>query len=305
MDCLFLLNGDSGTLKTTDMDVFETHISNEFSNAGHSVRLIRIDEIGMDEALAKAEHSQADLLIAAGGDGTVSALAELAWKSGRMLGVLPGGTMNLYASTLKMPDDVFDAVSALAQGQEDLADVATANGALFINQYAVGFHPRAVKLRNTMNYGSRIGKIWATLKALLSVMTDPPSLVVEMAMDGQKPQTEEITALSISNNLLGTGHDLFADRYDGHLMGVYRSARVRPVEAVKLILDLIIGTWAGNEKVLIEDARHLSLRFPRKKSNAKALKDGELVDLPDSITFEVHEDALRVCVPQGGGSSNE
>lgn len=281
MDCLVLLNGDSGTLKTTDLDVFEKHISTEFNNAGHSVTLIRIDEMGMKTALDKASSSPAELLVAAGGDGTVSALAELAWKSGRALGVLPCGTMNLYASTLKMPSDVFEAVTALARGQEDFADVATANGKLFINQYAVGFHPRAVKLRNTMNYGSRIGKIWATLKALLSVMTDPPSIAVEMSVDEKEPQIEEITALSISNNLLGTGHELFADLYNGHLLGVYRTPRVRPIEAVKLILDLIVGTWAGNEKVLIEDARQSSLRFPQKKSNAKALIDGELVDLPD------------------------
>lgn len=305
MECLILLNGESGTLKTTDLDVFENHISSEFDRAGHAVSIIRIDDMGMENALAIARDSQADMLIAAGGDGTVSALAELAWKSGRVLGVLPCGTMNLYANTLKMPSDVFEAVTALVQGKEESADIATANGTPFINQYAVGFHPRAVKLRNTMNYGSRVGKIWATLKALLSVMTDPPSLAVEMTVDEKEPQAVEITALSISNNVLGTGHELFADHYNGHLLGVYRTPRVKPIEAVKLILDLITGSWAGNEKVLIENARQLTLRAPRKKSNTKALKDGELVDLPDIIEFEIHDDALRVFVPRSDVSGNE
>lgn len=298
MDCLILINGDSGTFKTADLSAFQTHVSSEFESAGYTIEMVRIDEVGMDSALGIARASNAQLLIAAGGDGTVSALAELAWQSGCILGVLPGGTMNLYARTLNMPDDLFEAVSVLAKGRADTADMATANGVPFINQYSVGFHPRAVRLRNKMDYGSRIGKIWATLRAMFSVMTDPPSMLVELTRDDRDADTVRIAALSVSNNLIGTGHDLFADHYNGHVLGVYRTPRVKPIEAVGLILDLIIGRWADNDNVLIEDARKLTLRFPNKRRNAQALRDGELVELPDTIRFEIHDDDLKVWVPQ-------
>lgn len=298
MDCLILINGDSGTFKTADLSAFETHVSSEFESAGHTIKMVRVDHVGMGSAIDLARASKAELLIAAGGDGTVSAMAELAWKSGRFLGVLPGGTMNLYAKTLNMPDDLFEAVSALAQGRADTADMATANGAPFINQYAVGFHPRAVRLRNKMDYGSRIGKIWATLRAMFSVMTDPPSMHVELTRDDRNADTTEIAALSVSNNVLGTGHDLFAEHYNGHVLGVYWTPRVKPIEAVKLILDLIIGRWAENDNVAIEQARKLTLRFPKKRQRAQALRDGELVELPATIQFEIHNDDLKVWVPQ-------
>lgn len=298
MDCLILINGDSGTFKTADLSAFETHVSSEFESVGHTIEMVWIDHVGMDSALGLAQDSNAELLIAAGGDGTVSALAELVWQSDRILGVLPGGTMNLYARTLKMPDDLFEAVSALAQGRAETADIATANGVPFINQYAVGFHPRAVRLRNKMDYGSRIGKIWATLRAMFSVMTDPPSMLVELTRDGRDAEAGEIAALSVSNNVIGTGHDLFADHYNGHVLGVYRTPRVKQIEAVRLIFDLIIGRWAENDNVLIEEARKFTLRFPKKRRNAQALRDGELVELPDTIQFEIHDDDLKVWVPQ-------
>lgn len=297
MECLVLLNGDSGTAKTADLAELQSHISTEFGRAKHRVSFIRIDELGMEAALKSARASEAEMLVAGGGDGTVSALAEVAWESGKMLGVLPCGTMNLYANTLKMPNDIFEAVTALARGREGSADIATANGAPFINQFAIGFHPRAVKLRNKMNYGSRVGKIWATLKALMSVMTDPPSMGVEMTLDGGPSNAVTVTALSVSNNLLGTGRELFADQYDGHRLGVYRAPRVTPAEAVKLIMDLIIGSWAWNEKVEINEARRVVLHISGKRGNRKALKDGELIDLEDTIEFEMHESALRVQLP--------
>lgn len=302
MEALALINGDSGTLKTTDMPSFESHVRSEFEKAGHAVTLIRVDRTGMAEALDQARASQAELLIAAGGDGTVSALAELAWRSNRILGVLPGGTMNLYAGTLKLPADIFAAVSALAPGEEVTADIATANGAPFINQYSVGFHPRAVKLRNRMDYGSRLGKIWATLRAMFSVMTDPPSFPARFQLNESEPRTEQITALSVSNNLLGTGHSLFADKYNGYRLGVYRTPQVKPMEAVKLILDLIVGTWAENKNVIIQEAQQLTVEFPRRRDNAKALKDGELVDLPSRVDFKIEKDALRVLLPLTGVS---
>ncbi len=300
MDGLALINGESGTLKTCDMASFESHVRSEFEKAGHTVSIIRTDQTGMEDALEQARASQAELLIAAGGDGTVSALAELAWRSNRVLGVLPGGTMNLYASTLGSPADIFEAVSALALGKEVSADIATANGEPFINQYSVGFHPRAVKLRNKMDYASRLGKITATLRAMFSVITDPPSFPARFKADSSEPRTERITALSVSNNLLGTGHKLFADTYNGHCLGVYRTPKVNPLEAVKLILDLIVGTWAENENVTIEETQQLSVSFPRKRKSSSALKDGELVDLPSRVDFKIEKDALRVLLPRPG-----
>jgi diacylglycerol kinase family enzyme len=302
VDCLVLLNGDSGTAKTADLAGLQSHILAEFQRAGHRVSFIRIDETGMKEALESARDSRAEMLVAGGGDGTVSALAEIAWESSKVLGVLPCGTMNLYANTLKMPNDLFEAVTALANGHEGTADIATANGAPFINQFAIGFHPRAVRLRNRMNYGSRVGKIWATLKALMSVMTDPPSMRVEMTLDDGPSKALTVTALSVSNNLLGTGRELYADRYDGHCLGVYRAPRVTPGEAVKLIMDLIIGSWAWNEKVEIEEARHVVLRIPGKRGNGKALRDGELIDLATTIEFKIHENALKVQLPAINGA---
>ena len=54
------------------------------------------------------------VLMAGGGDGTISAAADVAWKARVPLAVLPAGTMNLFARALKIPLELNAALESLA-----------------------------------------------------------------------------------------------------------------------------------------------------------------------------------------------
>jgi diacylglycerol kinase (ATP) len=93
---------------------------------------------GLEASLAAAVDLRPDLLIAGGGDGTLSlASRHLAYRD-IALGVLPMGTTNNFARTLGIPLDVAGAVGLLTSGKVADVDLGEAGGTFFANLVSVG-----------------------------------------------------------------------------------------------------------------------------------------------------------------------
>src|SRR5215831_19022999 len=98
--------------------------------AGHSSRVKRAAVVVHPgkHADLDALRAGADLVLASGGDGTVTACVEGVAGTGIPLGVLPCGTGNLLARNLGLPLGLDEALAvALADGEKPL-DVGVANG---------------------------------------------------------------------------------------------------------------------------------------------------------------------------------
>lgn len=79
-----------------------------------------------------------DLIIVAGGDGTLSGAAPALIEAGKPLGVLPLGTANDLARTLALPLEPLRAADVIAAGRTRRIDLGTANGKPFFNVASVG-----------------------------------------------------------------------------------------------------------------------------------------------------------------------
>ncbi|TFV99534.1 PA-phosphatase, partial [Brevundimonas sp. S30B] len=82
-----------------------------------------IEDPGHGQANA-ALHEEVDLIIAAGGDGTVRAVCEEVARTGVAVGVLPHGTGNLLARNLGIPLNARDALDVAFGGQDRAIDLA-------------------------------------------------------------------------------------------------------------------------------------------------------------------------------------
>jgi diacylglycerol kinase (ATP) len=92
----------------------------------------------LETSLAAALDLEPDLLIAGGGDGTLSVAARhLAYRD-VALGVVPLGTTNNFARTLGIPLTVTGAVGVLARGKVADVDLGQVNGTFFANLVSVG-----------------------------------------------------------------------------------------------------------------------------------------------------------------------
>lgn len=94
----------------------------------------------------------AELVIAAGGDGTLHAVASGVIGTKSALGILPMGTMNNIARSLKIPEDIEDACAIIASGETSQIDVGKINDTLFLEVAGVGLEaalfPAAEELKS-------------------------------------------------------------------------------------------------------------------------------------------------------------
>lgn len=292
-----ILNRDGGTLKTTDLDLFSVLIEDEFRIHGHMATVERVAGPEIEEAIARAAvREDIDVLLVGGGDGTVSSAAGALMNRKVALGILPAGTMNLFARTLQIPQSIEAAVAALADGTIIAVDIATVNGTPFIHQFAVGMHARMVRMREKFDYGSRIGKMFATTRAIVATLNSLPLVEAEIDIDGETRRIRT-PALAVSNNVYGDGHLPFADDPHGGQLGVY-ICDTRNVRAVaRLTLDILVGSWRKNPSLKVYAAKKVVIDYRGKDHHNRAVCDGELRDLEARSVVEIHAGALRVLVP--------
>jgi diacylglycerol kinase family enzyme len=296
MRVIGVLNRDGGTFKTTDLDAFAVRATNVFARHGYAFdpRIVAGSELLVALWQAAAE---GDILLAGGGDGTVSAAAAVAFRNDVPLAVLPAGTMNLFARSLKIPLNLDAALEALAAGEIAAVDIATANGRPFVHQFSVGLHPKLVKLRETLPYKSRLGKMLASVRAAASAALNPPNFKAEV-LTGTGIVRRSTAGISVSNNPLDEGHLPLADRLDRGVLGVYIIAPLSLGRILRLCWGILRGKFRSLPEIMDREARQVSIRFPSKKWNALAVLDGELIHLADQIELEIHPGGLRVLMPR-------
>lgn len=113
--------------KVGDVDDFKARVLAVAQISGWSDPIwyeTSVEDPGHGQANA-ALHEEVDLIIAAGGDGTVRAVCEEVARTGVAVGVLPHGTGNLLARNLGIPLNIRDALDVAFGGQDRAIDLST------------------------------------------------------------------------------------------------------------------------------------------------------------------------------------
>jgi lipid kinase YegS len=110
--------------------------------AGHRIKM-RVTKRTGDARRFAAEAGEADLLIAAGGDGTLNevihGLMDLSESARPVLGVVPLGTANDFANGCGIPPEPEEALALCMKNQAVPIDIGKANEHWFLNAATVGF----------------------------------------------------------------------------------------------------------------------------------------------------------------------
>jgi diacylglycerol kinase (ATP) len=269
--------------------------------------LTAIAEAGEVEAMAPdkddfaatvdAAAANADLVVAAGGDGTVHRTVNaIRDRLDRVaLGVVPLGTGNDFARTLGMPEDPEEAARAIVASGERDVDVGEARGPgverLFVNACIGGF-PVAVDEHVNSKIKRLLGPL-AYVAAGVRAAADLSRSTV--TMNGRR--VEDCVAAGVGNGATsGGGIRVWpdADPADGALDGCAMSADGL-IETVKLAATVRRGSHVALDGVLTRRAPEITIEAdPEMEFNA----DGELFGLTSPATFRV-AGTLRVRAPGG------
>ena len=132
-------------VKTADVDTLAGRLGERCRAAGLADPLVlptTEEDPGRGQA-RQAVDAGADVVVAAGGDGTVRAVAEGLAGTGTPLAVLPQGTGNLLARNLGLPHDLDDALDAAVHGTDRALDVGRLDdGTVFAVMAGRGSTPR-------------------------------------------------------------------------------------------------------------------------------------------------------------------
>ncbi|MEO0935271.1 MAG: YegS/Rv2252/BmrU family lipid kinase, partial [Cyanobacteria bacterium J06641_2] len=122
------------------------------------------EEIGADKLAQEAVKTEKfDIIIAAGGDGTLSEAAKALGETTIPLGVIPRGTANAFASALGIPDTLDEACETILSGKTRRIDIGKCNGRLMTLLAGIGFEAETIE-----NSSREAKQRWGALAYLVS-----------------------------------------------------------------------------------------------------------------------------------------
>jgi YegS/Rv2252/BmrU family lipid kinase len=247
------------------------------------------------EVAEKAANGPSEIIVAGGGDGTVSAVAAAVRASGKTLGVLPLGTLNNFSKDLGIPQDLAEAVAVIAAGHTIDIDLGEVNGRTFINNSSLGLYPRIVKHREAQQrLGS--GKWRAATWAALRVFRRSPFLKTRLDLDGRQ-LFRKTPFLFVGNNAYEM--DIYnigrrASLTDGKL-SVHLLKRGGRAALLLLVIRTIFGRLRQAKD--FEEYSTARLEVAARKDRVLVALDGEVTNMDSPLTFRILPAALRVIVP--------
>ncbi len=247
------------------------------------------------DVLAQAESwaRDCDLIIAAGGDGTVRGVADLAAKVGLPLGLLPLGTANDFARTLGVPNDLAAAARIIAEGRSARIDMGVVNGESFLNVASIGLSEE-VTLHLTTERKRRWGALSYAI-ALSDVIKARRRFAVEITCDGVSKSLRAIQVGVANGRFHGGGFEVSPTaRIDDGMLCAYAIA---PQPLGKLLLmaaSTKIGAHNLWDGVQWFQGKRIEVRTKRPR---RVNVDGELLTRTPAVV-ELRRGAIEVFVPQ-------
>lgn len=233
------------------------------------------------------------VVIAAGGDGTLNEVVSGLAGSKTILGVLPAGTMNVFAREMGIPFDSLErAFLVIERGFVREVDLFEANGSPFVQMAGVGFDAQVIE-ETSWESKKMLGPL-AYLLAAVKVLGEKPPKIVVTCPDGRRE--EGVAVLAGNGSLYGGQFKFFrnANNHDSKLdVLVYREAGYR------LVLDSLRGLATGGIDLMGSTTYFQTEEFTVRADREVPVEvDGELAGRFSEIHFVETANRLRVLAPE-------
>lgn len=297
MKVIVILNegsGDSGKDAETDL---VKEIRAAFDQAGLDAKLVNAEGPNLIKETKTALAARPDAIVAAGGDGTVSAVASVLAGTDMPMGVLPLGTLNHFAKDLTIPLEIADAVQVIRQQQTLAVDIGRLNAHTFVNNSSLGVYPWVVKKREEDASDSHLGKNMSMLWACVHCMYQFPLSRVYLTVDDARKYEIKTPFIFIGNNEYHVNPSGFGDRHElnAGTLCVYTVRHDGRLGLLRLLCRILLGKL--HEEGTFE--RHLASKFQidSEESELSVAMDGEVMDVKTPLLYTTAPGDLKVIVP--------
>lgn len=287
---LVLLNARAGTMLDRGADGVREALLDALAGERLDIKILQPREL--IRAIAKLDGGDHDTIIVGGGDGSVSAAAHALTGSGRTLGVLPFGTMNLLARDLGLPADPLAAIAALKAATPRAIDLATVNGRHFHSVSGLGFFSQMARARE--EHRDLPGKLLRVGAAAFRALTRSGRLSLHVEIEGQGRAIDTYALLVTVNRFAGDQWRRSA--LDAGTLEIHIARDEGALARLKAGADLLTGAWRDNDG--IESFACTRLKISSLRERAWVATDGELRRETMPLDYRMKPRALNVLAPR-------
>ena len=259
------------------------------SGLGTDLYVSPSEDAARERARAAVEEG-VDVIVAAGGDGTASLVAEAVLGTPSALGILPlGSAMNL-ARSLGIPRDVASAADILARGEIAAIDVGrVSDGGLFHEMASVGINAAVLGQAHRL----ADGQYDSLLGLAAAIITYRPSTMI-IELDEGTVRTGALMLVVANAPFTGAGLTLAPNaRLDDGLFDLVIYRHFSRWELIRHGLSILAGRRRYSPK--IQTYRSRQVRISSHRPLPARADDRDLGTTP--LELAVIPRALRVIVP--------
>lgn len=247
------------------------------------------------EAESLARHAVTEgykRIVAAGGDGTINEIVNGIAGHNVTLGLLPLGTMNVFATELGLPvNDLADCWKIIERNRTHRVDLPRANRKHFVQLAGVGLDAQAVK-ETSRAFKRSFGPLSYLISAVQIASRTPPILRIE----SEDAVTGEGSFVLVGNGRLYGGRFPFFKEavMDDGLLDVIVFKRLGYVDIIRYLQDVVFTPQISSPEVEYFQTKHLRVTSDE---SVPVEIDGELVgNCP--VEFKIRAGGLRVLTPR-------
>ncbi|MBA2411416.1 MAG: diacylglycerol kinase [Burkholderiaceae bacterium] len=294
-----VLNAGSGQ---SEAEITSRAIADAFTAAGRAHEIFRVDDpqkLGeiAQQAVAKARQN-AGIVVAAGGDGTLNAVAQATLNSGCQFGAIPQGTFNYFGRAHGISADAAQAAHALLSARVNPVQVGLVNGRVFLVNASLGLYPKLLEDREEQKKKHGRSRLVAAWAALVTIFRGYRPMRIKLERDGHMHQLRSVTLFVGNNRLQLEQIGLEADGVDD---GKLSAIVLRPLSTLSLLWLVVqgamgkLGQASGVErftltKLVVTPSSRLLRRL-------KVATDGEISWMDTPIEFSVAPEPLLLLTP--------
>ena len=256
------------------------------------------------EAAKSAVERRFDLVIAAGGDGTINEVIQgLAEQSYRpKLGVIPVGTTNDFARALHIPRDIKKAVQIIAAGRSMLLDIGKVNEQYFIN-IAGGGQLTELTYDVPIKLKTMLGQLAYYIRGIEMLPSLRPTHAKIEYDDGVIEEDIMLFLLSNSNSVGGFEKLAPDAKLNDGYFDLLILKKVNLAEFIHIASLALRGAHLNNDNIIYVKSKHVKVT-PTEKMQLNidgeygGLLPGEFINLKQHIEFLVPDEFAELQIEE-------
>ncbi len=246
-----------------------------------------------------------DLVIASGGDGTVSTVAGVLMETDIPLGIIPRGTANAFSVAMGIPNTIQGACETILAGSSKVVDVARCNGQPMILLAGIGFEADYVERANR-ELKNRLGAL-AYILAGVQQLGEAEYFEAEIEIDGTEHNPDVVShgtvttgAITIANaapatSVLAQGFGQV--KFDDGLLDVTISTSKTRLQGINALTSLfasaLVNVPANRDDLVCLRTPHIKISTEPAR---RVVVDGEIIGTTP-VEIECIAGGLTVLTP--------